>query len=1051
MATLDELETLIDSDRARATTGAAPINVETPFQRGVAAVGGGALGVGDVLTFGLLGNLVAGGAALPDVVSGVPFSEAFAQRKAETAAMKDFYRQQAEDVASVGGVPITELGAGFTGVKGLPTLARVGSAALSYSDPLVAVDVPEEERLARAGVGLATGLGLTAAGRAIGAGGRLVGALGRRGIQDEATREVVGLMSPEERLRLSERIAAGEAVSEFGPRSAAEIAESPALALRQSTLTPSAARPLETAAIAREEAQKEALTGVATIPGKGETEQAIRNIAESRREEILAAERKAAAVAKADEPELLGTIGDELRRAVGELPRPSESVRTVGEETQKAIKAARNTAKEEARALWKDKDVYNVRANVGEFGQDVLNIVQNFKRTPGQAIVDTNLNKQIERLKSVLLPKQAVTAKRVKGTITPTRVSLGFLHDVQSELGDIVRKIKPGEATQDQALALQVHQAIQNIIENTPGTEKLGRAKEAWRNYFDTFIYDREKQRTSPLKTILRKSEEKVPGSLLSESFNYDAMRKAGIDTTQIDRQAMAEFADLPTAQAKLNWIAKNRPVLSSSPVWQNIERNEQPLKDIVAKKSEKFGAGLVDEVRANPKALESKTPAAQYAAREALFAQLQQMSKEELQSNQSLIRTVFKEDAPKVIEYANALAEGQNLSKYAKITDSMIPNNVFRTEKTARDFMAQFAGTDAEKLIQGRYVDNLKIFGKQSFERLKKEEPIARVILQDKYPLFEKIVKDIDDAKIVGRLEQGKTINSLTQKRLTALGWLESRRGVLNTLSKAGTKLGATTGILSKSFVGLLGGSLVGGWLEKFAQKRLDEMDLMVGKLLADPTAIDLAAAAPTKGNIEALLTYLGSKGYLAQRFAAGERESPLMSAVTGESSPGRSVSEEELLRDLELLGGQKKNNKMSNSGIPTGDKYAPEQLVRAVMQVESGGRQSAVSPKGARGKMQLMPATARELGVDPNDPVQNVEGGSRYLKQQLDTFGDTNLALAAYNMGPGALRKAIEAAGTSDWDTLVRELGERSRYNPDGLPLETINYVRKVNQLLA
>ena len=108
--------------------------------------------------------------------------------------------------------------------------------------------------------------------------------------------------------------------------------------------------------------------------------------------------------------------------------------------------------------------------------------------------------------------------------------------------------------------------------------------------------------------------------------------------------------------------------------------------------------------------------------------------------------------------------------------------------------------------------------------------------------------------------------------------------------------------------------------------------------------------------------------------------------------------------------------------------DKYGlPRNLVRSVMKVESNFQPGAVSPKGAIGLMQLMPGTAQTLGVDPNDPVQNVDAGARYLRQLLEKY-DRQLwhALAAYNAGPQAVDK----------------------YN--GIPpyRETINYVVRINE---
>lgn len=104
----------------------------------------------------------------------------------------------------------------------------------------------------------------------------------------------------------------------------------------------------------------------------------------------------------------------------------------------------------------------------------------------------------------------------------------------------------------------------------------------------------------------------------------------------------------------------------------------------------------------------------------------------------------------------------------------------------------------------------------------------------------------------------------------------------------------------------------------------------------------------------------------------------------------------------------------------LPTKDEWSPiiaqgsrcsgldPKLIEAVIAVESGNNPDAISPAGAQGLMQLMPETQRYLGVlDPFDPVGNVRAGSLYLREQLDSFGSLELALAAYNAGPGSVRR--------------------------------------------
>ena len=98
---------------------------------------------------------------------------------------------------------------------------------------------------------------------------------------------------------------------------------------------------------------------------------------------------------------------------------------------------------------------------------------------------------------------------------------------------------------------------------------------------------------------------------------------------------------------------------------------------------------------------------------------------------------------------------------------------------------------------------------------------------------------------------------------------------------------------------------------------------------------------------------------------------------------------------------------------------------LIRAVIKAESNFQPQSTSPKGAMGLMQLMPETAREVGVkDPYDPFQNVMGGTRYLRRLLDRYqGNIPLALAAYNWGAGNVEK-----------------------HPDRLPRETRDYIQRV-----
>ena len=140
------------------------------------------------------------------------------------------------------------------------------------------------------------------------------------------------------------------------------------------------------------------------------------------------------------------------------------------------------------------------------------------------------------------------------------------------------------------------------------------------------------------------------------------------------------------------------------------------------------------------------------------------------------------------------------------------------------------------------------------------------------------------------------------------------------------------------------------------------------------------------------------------------------------------------------------------SLAGVPYGDEITAAArrngvdpaLLAGLVRQESNFNAAAVSPAGARGLTQLMPATAAGLGVaNPSDPVQALEGGARYLRRQLDAFGgDVTKALAAYNAGPGAVQRyggVPPYAETQAYVQKVQAFAAAYRGTPSSLPYPT------------
>ena len=159
-----------------------------------------------------------------------------------------------------------------------------------------------------------------------------------------------------------------------------------------------------------------------------------------------------------------------------------------------------------------------------------------------------------------------------------------------------------------------------------------------------------------------------------------------------------------------------------------------------------------------------------------------------------------------------------------------------------------------------------------------------------------------------------------------------------------------------------------------------------------------------------------LGPAGIAAGVISGGAAGSGI-----GATAGGVSGGIFDLLRNLGVGPWSQKASGLANSNVATSG------LIDAMIGQESGGNNSAVSPKGARGLMQLMPSTARQLGVDSSDPTQNVAGGTAYINQLLKRYGgDLAEALGAYNAGPGRMDSFLAGKAT--------------------LPAETKDYISRV-----
>lgn len=976
----EELQALeAELAQLRAAVNAPATPTATSDMRPAVATGG-LLNLGDILTFGQLSKGIAAvpaiGRDIYGLATGAAPQDYYTEELAKVNALKNLYAQQRE----------------AQGLGGLET-------ALSFMAPVPGGKAEAFTSLARplkeAGLGLAAYTG-SEVGEAItgGPGGAIAGALaapltlqgavglGRRAlstldeprallrgdeaaIQKAAVQEILDRAGTEgaARIALAQELQT-PLMSPLGvPMTAAEVAQTPSLATYQYAMSKPemGGQTLLDALAQRKEEQALAFGALGTQPQKGQLSEALRTVAAQQ------------GVLKADEA-IKGIDLDLASRNPAAMEEPSRLVQSLGTEVISEIKTAAKNAKEAGRSAFKDPAVYNVVVDVPNIKQDVNRIVRGWKRDPSQRIDDATVLSQIKRLRQLDMPKEDLPEGFVPS------VKIGELHDIQVQLGKVLSSTKQGERTPSQALALNLYKYIESVMENAPGSDALFAAKDKWKNYFDTFVYDKERGVISPLKQALKKSPEKVVPFLSSESASLGALKKAGVGAQQIETQKLSEFMNLPTAEKKLAWITKNRPALSEADFWPSIENAEQTLK---------------------------------------------------------------------------ATLEPGQLAEFAKVSEGQIPSQIFSDVGKARRFMKAVEGTPIEDLTRGKFIETLQTGRGTIADRLASQRNVARIIFKGDYDRLKTIIDDIHGAALPERLKQLATgKQSITSQSQTTLGAIMNKRSLLRLAQNSkyiSGIIGTTAGAAGPG--GWLGGILVGGAaqagamkLGKKAEAVEERLNATIAEMLAKPELIKFAEAPPTVKNVESFFKQASRLGYFGARGAqqAGE-QAPVSPTATPTEDTEIADLEAELESLRQMLPKQEAKVGKQDISIPTGEKYAPASLVKAVIKVESGGKQEAVSSKGARGLMQLMPATARDLGVDASKPDENVEGGSRYLAQQLSEFGDESLALAAYNWGPGNIKRAMAK---------VRADGKRPTWaNIKAyvkVPKETREYVDKVLSLV-
>lgn len=425
------------------------------------------------------------------------------------------------------------------------------------------------------------------------------------------------------------------------------------------------------------------------------------------------------------------------------------------------------------------------------------------------------------------------------------------------------------------------------------------------------------------------------------------------------------------------------------------------------------------------------------------------------ISKHEDVFNKVFDKDVDAVRSYAKLVNADAPLEDYAKLSEAVIPKTIFADSKSVNTFVNEFKGTLVHDFAKSKFLsEKLLKRGTDPLNALKANKTIAKTVLGDDYTSVETLLKDKVIYDSPSKLAQLATKGqSWTHQLNTAFGAMMSARGLVNVLQRgigagglSGAAYGAATGAPLTAIGASVMGLVAGYGLQRLGNLRASQLNSLEARIMANPTLLKLATAPATKANVKTLTDTMEQFGFFGAKAAGESAANETSTAIAQESPIDIDAEIEAARRELESLRGSPMKQDVSFLINDAAERYGVSpKLVNAVVKTESASKSDAVSPKGAQGLMQLMPKTAKALGVeDPTDPAQNIEGGVKYLAQLIKKFGDEKLALAAYNWGEGNIRKQLDRlAKRNKPQTLAAILKFGT------LPTETENYIKKISRL--